>query len=153
MIADNHIWTNTVTYFPIHQLQKSLTAKKHSSKWNISIPGATLGNFSGEPVNNISRNINHSQKQRDWSRDKDTVSPLCFLREMSGLTQEQPSARSVTDQVWQRNTEILFHYKVLCLQSDCSESAHDQARCKKAAKTSSRGKKKERRLNNSKLRS
>lgn len=71
-------------------------------------------NFSGELVNNFSRNINHSekstscQKQRDQSRDKDTMCPLCFLRDMSGLTQEQPSVTSVTDQLWRRSTERFY---------------------------------------------
>jgi len=51
MMAEDHIWPNTVTDFPTHQLQKSLIAKEHSSGWKISIPGAILGHFSRELAN------------------------------------------------------------------------------------------------------
>lgn len=45
MIAEDHIWTNAVTYFPLISCRKKPDEKKHSSRWCISILGATLGTF------------------------------------------------------------------------------------------------------------
>lgn len=89
------------------------------SRWKISILGAALGHFSRELANNFSRNINHPERSLTPANSSEIdpekklliVSPLCFLRDMSGLTHEQPSATCVTGQVWKTSTErdILPH--------------------------------------------
>ena len=63
---------------------------------------------------------------------------LRFLKEMSGLIHEQPSATSVTDQIWKTVQKDLFcctGKPYICLFTQTSsEPAHNKAKYKKAGK-------------------